>query len=189
MRIFTLIIGLLFTLPSLANWQLVNDKSQFNFVTTKKNSATEVHQFTQLKGAISPKGKVNLTIDLSSVETNIPIRNERMQKFLFETNLFPKASFTTSIDNQTIEQLAVGEVARIEVTGEIALHGAKQTVKTQVQVIKLSNNKILVNSLKPIIIQANDFNLVAGVEKLKDLAVLPSISNAVPVTFSLYFAQ
>ncbi|WP_077339871.1 YceI family protein [Pseudocolwellia agarivorans] len=189
MRIFTLIIGLLFTLPSLANWQLANDKSQFNFVTTKKNSATEVHQFTQLKGAISPKGKVNLTIDLSSVETNIPIRNERMQKFLFETNLFPKASFTTSIDNQVIEKLNVGEVARIEIAGEIALHGAKKTVTTQVQVIKLGNNNIMVNSLKPIIIQANDFNLVAGVEKLKALAVLPSISNAVPISFSLYFTQ
>ncbi|MEO9508587.1 MAG: YceI family protein, partial [Nonlabens ulvanivorans] len=117
MRIFTLILGLLVALPSFANWQLSNDKSQFNFLTTKNVDATEVHQFTQLKGDISSKGEVKLKIDLTSVETNIPIRNERMQKFLFETDLFPQATFTTSIDVQVVEKLALGETTQVDLTG------------------------------------------------------------------------
>lgn len=189
MRIFTLMLGLLFTLPSLANWQLSNDKSQFNFITTKKVDATEIHQFTQLKGNISAKGEVKLKIDLSSVETNIPIRNERMQKFLFETGLFPQATFTTSIDPQIIEKLALGETTQVDLTGDINLHGMTQEIATRVQATKLASNELLVTSLKPVIIQAKAFKLVAGVEKLKTLAVLPSINHSVPVTFSLVFTQ
>lgn len=189
MRIFTLILGMLFALPSLANWQLSNDKSQFNFVTTKKSSGTEVHQFSLLKGDVSAKGEVNLIIDLTSVETNISIRNERMQKFLFETDLFPQATFTTSVEQQAIETLKVGEIVQIDLKGEISLHGLTQVVNTQVQVIKLQDNSLLVNSLKPVVIQAKAFNLEAGIEKLKSLAALPSINHSVLVTFSLHFTQ
>jgi len=189
MRIFTLILGLLFTLPSLANWQLSNEKSQFNFVTTKKSSATEVHQFTQLNGNVSAKGEVNLQLDLTSVETNISIRNERMQKFLFETDLFPQATFTASIDSSVIKTLDIGEKVNIDLAGKVNLHGLTQAINTQVQVIKLKDNTLVVNSLKPVIIQAKAFNLDAGIEKLKILAALPSINHSVLVTFSLHFTQ
>lgn len=189
MRALALVAGLLLSLSSMANWQLINEKSQFNFVSTKKNSATEVHQFTQINGDISAKGEVNFTIDLISVETNIAIRNERMQKFLFKTDLFPKATFSAMIDVKEIEHLTVGEIKHINLRGDINLHGIIQPIETKVQLIKVQNNAVLVNSLKPIIIQAHAFNLVAGVEKLQSLASLPSISNAVPVTFSLYFIQ
>jgi len=47
----------------------------------------------------------------------------------------------------------------------------------------------VVSSLAPVIVQANEFGLVAGVEKLKELAGLPSISLAVPVSFVLTLAQ
>jgi len=189
MRILTLITGLLLALPSLANWQLSNDESQFNFVTTKKNSATEVNQFTELTGHVSSKGDVHLAIDLSSVNTNIPIRDERMQEFLFETELFPKAVFTAEVNAKGIARLNVGELTQMDLMGEINLHGIKQIINTRVQVVKLKENTLQVNSLQPIIIQAKAFKLGAGVEKLKALAGLPSISYAVPVTFSLAFTQ
>ena len=189
MRILILFISILFTLPTLANWQLVNEKSQFSFVTTKKNSATEVHQFTQLRGSISAQGEVNLTIDLTSVETNIPIRNERIQEFLFKTGMFPKATFTATINQRDIEQLNAGDLKQVELTGEINLHGVKQAISTRVQVIKLKTNRLQVNSLQPIIIQAKAFKLDTSIEKLQALASLPSISHAVPITFSLAFTQ
>jgi len=189
MRIITLIMGFLITLPSLANWQLSNDESQFNFITTKKNSGTEVQQFTQLKGKVSTEGEVTLTIDLTSVETNIPIRNERMQKFLFETNLFPQATFTSKLNNKEIDTLAVGETTQVDLEGEINLHGITQAVSTRVQATKLKSNKLLVTSLKPVVIQAQTFKLDAGVDKLKDLMMLPNINYSVPVTFSFTFTQ
>jgi len=38
-------------------------------------------------------------------------------------------------------------------------------------------------------VNASQVGLLAGIEKLRELAGLPSISPAVPVTFSLIFEQ
>lgn len=47
----------------------------------------------------------------------------------------------------------------------------------------------MVSSFQPIIINANEFGLVAGVDKLRDIAGLSSISQAVPVSFVLTLTQ
>ena len=48
---------------------------------------------------------------------------------------------------------------------------------------------IKVNSIQPILINANDYGLLKGVEKLKSLAGLNSINIVVPVSFSLQYAN
>lgn len=44
----------------------------------------------------------------------------------------------------------------------------------------------MVTSAQPVIINATDYGLTDGINKLRDLAGLPSISYAVPVTFTLH---
>ena len=54
----------------------------------------------------------------------------------------------------------------------------------------ISHNKdktITVNSITPMIIDADSFNLVAGINKLKEIAGLKSITYTVPLTFNLSF--
>jgi len=46
-----------------------------------------------------------------------------------------------------------------------------------------------VNTIKPIMLDAFDFGLSEGVTKLMEVAKLPSISTAVPVSFSLIFKR
>jgi len=41
--------------------------------------------------------------------------------------------------------------------------------------------------VQPILLSADSFNLVSGIEILRDLANLSSISHAVPVNFTLFF--
>ena len=57
------------------------------------------------------------------------------------------------------------------------------------QLIRLGDDRILVNSAVPVIVNAAEYDLAAGVEKLREVAGLPAISNAVPVTFSLVFTR
>lgn len=189
MRILVLLTSLLFTLPSFATWELLNDKSQFHFVTTKKNDITEVNQFTKLQGTISVQGKITLAIDLMSADTNNTVRDNRIQQFLFQTDLFPKAIFTSQVNIQEINKLKVGETTQVNLAGEIGLHGFKEPVSAQVQVTKLSTGALQVSSLKPIIVKAKDFNLEEGIKKLQELANLPSIGKAVTITFSLEFSR
>ena len=74
-----------------ANWQLLNDKSQLSFVSIKKNSIAEASHFTQLSGQLSEQGQFSVNVDLTSAETFIPIRNERLSKILFESDTFANA--------------------------------------------------------------------------------------------------
>jgi len=180
--------ALLLSAPfSYAGWQLDNAHSHVNFVSVKKSKIGEVHYFKELSGVLKDNGKAEINIDLSSVETNIGIRNDRMLKMLFETNLFPDAKISGNFDVNKIRKMKSGSTFDVNQSFTLDLHGKKQKMTTKVRVIKLSNQKIIVSSIQPMILNAGDFKLINGVEKLREIAGLPSISTAVPITFSLTF--
>jgi len=189
MRLVTLLLSLLISLPSLASWHLDNAQSRLSFISIKKADVAEVHRFTQLSGELKHNAKVSLIVDLTSVDTHVEIRDQRMQKFLFETNLFPQARFDANINTKSLQNVGLGESAIMEISGEISLHGVKQEISTEVLIARINEQKFIVSSMQPIIIQAANFKLGAGVEKLQELAHLPSISKAVPVSFALTFVK
>ncbi len=184
-----LALTLLTSSYAFADWSLINNESTISFTSTKKSAIAEVHYFKNLSGTIDEKGNLNLTVDLSSVETNIPIRNERMTKMLFEISQFANATLTTIIDSQKITNLKEGDTYLDTLTFETSLHGISQKIKTPVKFIRLANNKLMLILEKPVVINASQFGLEKGVEQLKAIAKLPSISTATPVTFSLTFTQ
>ena len=186
MRLFLFFISLV-AFPALSAWQLDNDKSSLSFISIKNGNVAEVHHFNQLSGTFDESGKVSFSIDLLSVDTNVVVRDERMRKFLFNTDVFPKANFDAQVDMEKFNNIAVGSADMIELTGDISLHGRVHTAAVKVVIAKLSNESFVVSSLKPILLYANNFALEEGVNKLKELAKLPSISNAVPVSFIVSF--
>ncbi|WP_181817736.1 YceI family protein [Psychromonas sp. B3M02] len=170
-----------------AQWDLSNDSSRLNFVTVKSLKIGEVHRFEHLTGSISDTGQVTLNIDLNSVETNIGIRNERIKKQLFETDNFLQATASGFINVNKVARLEVGDTYTESVQLTLSFHGIAHKVTNDVQVTKLKDDKLSVTSLMPLVINASNYGLTEGVEKLRALAGLPSISDAVPVTFSLIF--
>jgi len=188
MRLILLVISLI-AFPAFSAWQLDNDKSSLTFISIKKSDVAEVHHFNQLVGNVDNSGKVSFVIDLISVDTNIAVRNERMKEFLFNTDVFPKAKFTTQLDMAKFNAIAKNSSGVMKLTGEIDLHGNIQKVIVDVLVAKLSDSQFIVSSMKPVLLNAQKFGLDTGVQKLKELAKLPSISNAVPVSFVLSFNQ
>ena len=59
-------------------WAL-SDESRISFTSTKNGLVSETHSLAAIKGGVSGEGTVELQFDLRAIETNIPIRNERMQ--------------------------------------------------------------------------------------------------------------
>jgi hypothetical protein len=112
-----------------------------------------------------------------------------MAEFLFETATFAQASFSAQLNRADIDAITIGSSQKMSLTGSLNLHGHQQELTLNVMVAKLSGNHMLVSTLKPAIIKAEDFALVAGINKLKSLANLPSIAYAVPVSFVLTFTQ
>ncbi len=166
------------------SWTLDNDHSRLAFVSIKAGDIGEVHHFRQLSGSIED-GKATLTIELASIDTLIPIRDERMQTMLFETGLFPRATVTVNLDPEVLESESVQSAT---VTGELTIR--EQTLSLNADVTAtVSGDSLLVATNKPILVSARAVGLSEGVEKLREVAGLPAISDAVPVTFVLRFKR
>ena len=171
-----------------AHWELDNNSSTLSFVTVKADHVGEVHTFDQLSGDINDDGSVQITIELASVNTLIDIRNERMQNMLFETNLFPQATISGEIDLDAVAAMDAGVSQAISVDFDLAIHGELSSYTADVLVTRTESG-VLASTVKPIIVMADTHGLVSGVEALREVAGLPSISRAVPVSFNVVFEQ
>ena len=170
-----------------AQWELDNDKSTVNFVSIKNDRVAEIHSFTSLVGYIGADGKVQLGIDLDSVETLIPIRNERMRELLFDTAKFPAANISAQVDPVILAAAADGGVVTAELPITLSLHGIEQTLTAPVVVVGEGDNRLRVLTSRPVIVNAVDFGLDSGITALREIAGLKAISVAVPVTLQLVF--
>lgn len=168
-----------------ADWNVDKANSQLNFMSIKKTSIAENHVFQSFTGSIADSGALQLTIDLSSVDTNIEIRNQRMRDYLFDVANFASAEFAAQVDMQAVDTLAVGQSQQMQLEGQLSLHGQTVPTTLDLMVSKLAADKLFVTTAKPVIVQADQFDLAKGIDKLMALAKLPSISHAVPVSFYL----
>lgn len=170
-------------------WVLNNQASKLNFITTKNASKTEVQTFKNLQGKIVGT-KVSMSVDLSSVDTGIEIRDERLRKLFFNTAKFPMATVEIDLNKSDLgSAMKPGQRKILKLDAEITLLDVTQTVPVELQVIALAQKELLVTSYLPIIIDLKNFNLLKGVNALREIAKLQSINAAVPVTFSLFFSH
>jgi hypothetical protein len=169
-----------------ADWTLDADASRLSFISTKNASKAEVHYFREISGAVTDNGDARVEVPLDSVETAIPIRNERMREFLFETADFPSLTVTASVDPALLGT-AGAQSGTVPVT--VSLHGQAASYEAAVVVARASDGSLTVATTEPIVVNAADFELGAGIAKLQELAGLDSISTAVPVSARLVFRQ
>ena len=170
-----------------ADWTLVNESSQLNFVSTKASHIAETHTFTELSGQITDDGAAKLVIDLTSVDTGIDIRDQRMQSMLFDVVSFPDARIETRLDLPALEALTAPTTLVIE--AELSLAGQTTPVQGQVLVVPVDRSRVSITTVAPIIVRAPSLGLESGIEALREIAGLPSIGYSVPVTFSLIFTR
>ncbi|MBK1642255.1 polyisoprenoid-binding protein [Chromatium okenii] len=166
-----------------ADWTLDPARSHLTFISIKANNVAELNTFGTISGSVNASGQALIRLPLDSVETLIPIRNERMRQFLFETTNYQEAVLRAQFDPQVIDRLQVGEIAQVNAESSLLLHGLAQPLTLTLQVAKLNAETLLVASVKPLVVDAAKFGMSEGVEKLRELAGLSAISTAVPVTF------
>lgn len=173
----------------LADWTLDPARSHLTFISIKAKNVAEVHVFKEMSGSVGADGKVSVTLMLDSVDTLVPIRNERMREFLFETTDYKEAVLDATIDPEAISGMNTGDIATITAEGNLSLHGQVQQMTMVMQAAKVADNTVMVAGTKPLVIDAAKFGMSEGVEKLREIAGLDSISNAVPVTYVMTFVD
>ena len=179
----------LFSTPAFPDWNLVNEESRINFISIKASDIAEIHTFKDLSGNVKNNGEAQVIINLASLETLIPIRNERMANLLFETKLYPTATFQLGVDLQTILLSEVGKSLDVTYRGILELKSKQFSIPIKLSVTRLGDRSFSVTSSEPLLLNVDRLGLSAGIESLRVIAGLPSISKSVPVTFSLIFRQ
>lgn len=174
--------------PAVSDLTLVSEDSQISFVSVKNGAVAEIHHFTSLQGEVRTDGRVSVSVALTSVETGIPIRNERMQAMLFETEAHPMATLSATLPANTLDTLHKRRVMAIDLPATLDLHGATADVELHLLASLTADGQLHVSTRQPALLQASDFALVDGIKALQEVAGLTSIATMVPVSASLHFA-
>lgn len=169
-------------------WQLDSDNSVLNFVSVKNDHVDEIHRFTDVQGEWVD-GKVSIEIPVTSLDTQIPIRNERMLKHLFNAEDYSIVSAAASLEEKLLTEMPVGETLPLMVDITVFIAGKSETMQSSLQVTRLGTDRFLATTTHPINIDTKAFGLVAGIEQLREIAGLQRIDYNVPVTFSVQFTR
>jgi polyisoprenoid-binding protein YceI len=189
MRLLIAAFALSTAFSSQANWQLDPAQSQLRFVSVKNGVVAEVHKFSQLAGSWADDGKVSVQIPVATLDTMIPIRNERMLEHVFKAATFPNITASAMIAPKLVSDLMVGGSMQHSTELSVTLLDQTQTLPVQLTLTKLADGKIQAATTAPVLVNSAAFKLDNGVRKLQEIAKLNDISLMVPVTFNVEFKR
>ncbi len=169
-------------------WNSVEAESRIAFGSVKKNTTGEVHHFNKVTGVVKEKGEMVITVDLSSVETNIDIRNERITKHVFQEGK-ATAVITGQLDMSEVDSMKPGEIKVVEVEVNLSFAGIENEVEANMLVARLSENRVLVTTEDFIMVSTEDLGIDAGVDQLMNLAKLSGITRVTPVAVRMVFQK
>jgi polyisoprenoid-binding protein YceI len=165
-------------------------QSQLQFVTLKAGQAgvggvAEVQKFTRFTGGVDAAGAVVLEIDLASVDTGVPIRDDRMRTMLFNVAANPNARFSANVDPGLVKGLAIGGAIDVDAAGQLRLAGQSRDVKAPLRVARLSTGALQVSTRSPLVVDLSGFGLKPGVEALREIMGLNFLAASAPVSLNL----
>jgi len=185
-----MLAGLLAAAPAAAQdepaWTLSPADSRIAYGSIKSNAVGEVNRFTDVAGHVAADGAVTVEIDVTSVDTGIGIRDERMVEHVFDPGR-PTATLRTDVDMAALEALAPGETAVVEIDGRLTLSGVEVPVRAAMFVARLTETRVLVATDTMIMQPTALLEITEGLDTLRELVDLPSIVRVVPVTLRLVF--
>lgn len=150
------------TLSAHADWYLDGESSRLSFISTKNANISEVQRFLVLHGKVDPTGLAQVEVEMDSVNSGIPLRDERMRKDLFEIQTFPDAVITAQIDLRPINDLAPGAQLELRLPLTVSLHGQQHQYNAELLATRLDDRRFQVVTLEPLVINAEDFDLAPG---------------------------
>ena len=104
---------------------------------------------------------------------------------LFEVDSFPDAIVSAELEVPVFTDLGVGERLQTTIDAQLSLHGIKRPVALEAAVTRISQGQWSIVSRRPTIILGTEFGLGDGIDALRQVAGLTSITPAVAVSFEL----
>ncbi|CAD5105973.1 YceI family protein [Zestomonas carbonaria] len=188
-KLLIFLLAACLALPAQAAWYLDNESSRISFISTRSGNLSEVHRFLTLHGSISEAGRASLRIELDSVSTGIPRRDEYLRKLLFEIDRFADAKISAQLDLGPITELAPGAQLELRLPVTVTLRGREHRYVAELLATRLDDRRFQVVSLAPLVLHIDDFQLGAGVDALRQVSGIDAIGSSVPVSAVLIFTS
>lgn len=167
------------------NWPLNSSIFNLSFGSVTNEDIGEAHTFNTLSGSVSDTGVVSVKVDLTSVQTNIEIRDERMMEFVFEKA--GTATLSTEIDMAAMTDMAVGDMTTLDAFGTLSFLNEDIPVDVPLFMARIAQNKVLVTSDGMLILSTDDLGVDGAIDTLQEIAGLDGITRVSPVTLRLVF--
>ena len=158
-------------------------------INKQLNSITEQSSFTANKSQLDAEGNFTMNIDLSSVKTNIGLRDQRLKDWVFETGQFANAEISGKVEMSAINKLQEGEAISLQQPLLINIHGKKINFNANLSIQRNMNNKITVSTRTPVILDIKQMGMTEGVARMVEVMGLSSIVEQVPVSFDGIFTR
>lgn len=189
MKKLALVVAAALSFSAAADWSVNSQQSSLNFVSVKNDVVAETHSFKDLTGKLTEAGEFSVAIPAMSIDTIIPIRNERILEHVLAAKQYATINAKGKVDSKVLTGLKTGDSVVVDQALDLTLLTQTQSLMAKVKVTKVSDSQLVVTTVAPIMLDVNKFELNAGVEKLRELAGLKAISPMVPTTFSLVLAK
>lgn len=189
MKKLALVVAAALSFSAAADWSVNSAQSSLNFVSVKNDVVAETHSFKDLTGSLTEAGDFAVAIPAMSIDTMIPIRNERILEHVLTAKQYATINAKGKVDSKVLAGLKTGDSVVVDQALDLTLLTKTQSLTAKVKVTKVSDSQLVVTTVAPIMLDVNKFELNAGVEKLRELAGLKSISPMVPTTFSLVLVK
>ncbi|WP_233079864.1 YceI family protein [Rheinheimera soli] len=189
MKKLALVVAAALSFSAAADWSVNSQQSSLNFVSVKNDVVAETHSFKELTGKLTSAGEFSVAIPVMSIDTIIPIRNERILEHVLAAKQYATINAKGKVDSKVLTGLKTGDSVVVDQALDLTLLTQTQSLMAKVKVTKVSDSQLVVTTVAPIMLDVNKFELNAGVEKLRELAGLKSISPMVPTTFSLVLVK
>ncbi|GAA0673319.1 YceI family protein [Rheinheimera tangshanensis] len=189
MKKLALVVAAALSFSAAADWSVKSSQSSLNFVSVKNEVVAETHSFKDLTGSLTEAGDFAVAIPAMSIDTMIPIRNERILEHVLAAKQYATINAKGKVDSKVLAGLKTGDSVVVDQALDLTLLTKTQSLTAKVKVTKVSDSQLVVTTVAPIMLDVNKFELNAGVEKLRELAGLKSISPLVPTTFSLVLVK
>ncbi|MDE1460902.1 YceI family protein [Spartinivicinus poritis] len=180
-------------LPVQAAWQVQSEHSKVNFVTekifTNGKSVKETQLISGVSGQVNDQKQAEIKIDLATIDTKIPIRNDRIKQWVLDTTNYRYATVKADLSGIDEQKLTVGAAKQMEVDGQLTIRETTLPIKLFVKVTKNAAADYLVESYQDTSININQYGGEAGVQQMTKVMGLKSITSVVPVKWALTLKQ
>ena len=178
---------ILFCLPvNAADWQLNSERSAISYLSSKQATVEtplmfESNLFREFSGTINGT-QVELVVELDSLDTKVPIRNERVAEHVFLSKQYPQATVSATVDD--IEQLSY---ARKQISATLTMRGQSRDLQAEVIIERSDPQTLRIQTTTPVLVDANAYGMLDGFATLKQLVGLMQIPTTIPVSLNLVF--